>query len=1045
MHRSIRIRALQVLVALAIAFPIAPAVAVAAFACRDVHGVYATGANNVPGGNDFTTFVSNELDGRINDPVTFSGYALGADAGYGGFDYQPADSAALFIEGMAGLGAYPESVRTGVDELKAYLTDRSGQCGNEVYVLGGWSEGAEVVGDALFELPQSIRNRIAFVAFFGDPRLDAGNAASLLDPPIPWACINGQPIWMRGTSGCATAMGIFGARRPYLPSDIEGRVGSWCRKSDAACGGSIVDILPSVMIDPFTHLRYFDPDAEAAEAAQEAATRLQTFVPAHPEAFDISFNQFVDGQTGADLAIVFDTTGSMAGAITDAKAQAAAMAQLWTSLFHNGRVALIEFKDQGDPFVARVDLGLTSDASAFQTAVNGLSASGGGDTPEAQLSGLMTALDGLDWRDGATKGAIVITDATGKDPEPITNFTRDSVIQHSREIDPVAIYGVDITGNQAVRDWIAPMAAATSGEVVTPAPGQSLSDALADLFESAHANPVARIDAPIYGQVGDTITFNAGDSFSASSTIASYRWDFNGDAAIDQTTTTVTTTHTYASTFHGIASVEVVDADGRSALATADVSIDSSGLAPLLPLAPTAVAASATGTSQVTVTWTPAAADRADGYKVFIADGTPVHFTLATDPDSAVIDGVDLSQPHTFYVAASNAVGNSAGTAAPPVGGTTWVPSVRVDTAGSASNPDVEIGPGGAAYSVWFDTKNSTDYDIQFSKWASSGGWSAEQRITSTTTGRQERPTIGVDTTGNAFVVWTDFRAGSTNPDIYYAKRAAGGSTWTTEVKVSSDTGSAAQQDVQIAVLPNGSAITVWSDKRSSQWNIYSARLAAGATTWGTNLRVTSNTSATIEKSRPRVVLKSDGTAIAVWADARNGNLDIYSATLAPLGTAWSTNVKVSDDPGSAVQSTPALGIDSTGNATVAWVDARTTSPQVRVANRPAATGTWSASTAVSNNANSGGSLISPDIAVRGDGRVAVAWSQLLDIWGTERLAGSSTWTTPGQWSDLATNMLDEPPAVALDGSRLFVMWYSHQWRLTGGFPPNVYERHKAI
>jgi alpha-tubulin suppressor-like RCC1 family protein/Mg-chelatase subunit ChlD len=673
MRRSIVHRIVRVVVAVALVLPVLPVAVVSAVTCTDVHAVYATGANNNAGGSDFTQFTETDLHSKILAPVTYSAYALGTGSGFGGFDYQPADSAALFLQGFIGFGPYDGSVQTGVDELTAYLNDRAAQCTNEVYVLGGWSEGADVIGTALFGLSQSIRDRIASVAFFGDPRLDAGNQASLLDPPIPWACLNGQPIWMRGDSGCGTGMGIFGARRPYLPSDIQGRVGSWCRKNDAACTGSYIDILPSVSIEPFTHSRYFDPDAESAMAAREAAFRLQIFLPNHASSFDTSYDQFVSGQVGADLAIVFDTTGSMSGAIADAKAQATDLAQHWTDLFDNGRVGLVDFKDidQGDPYAARLDADLTGDVSSFQTAVNALSASGGGDYPEAQLSGIMTALDQMSWADGATKAVVVITDAPGKDPEPVTGFTRTSVSQHALQIDPVAIYGVNVSTTQSVTDWMTPMANATAGEVVTLAPGQSLSDALSSLFDSVHANPVAKLDGPIYANLGDAITFNAGDSFSASSTITSYRWDFNGDGVVDQTTSGAVSTHTYSATFHGIASVEVVDATGRSAIAITDVSIDSSGLAPLLPLAPTTVSASVTGTNQVTVSWTPASNDRADAYKVFIANGDPVQFAKASDPHSAIISGVDLSVPQTFYVAASNAFGNSAGTAAPPVGGQT--------------------------------------------------------------------------------------------------------------------------------------------------------------------------------------------------------------------------------------------------------------------------------------------------------------------------------------------------------------------------------------
>jgi alpha-tubulin suppressor-like RCC1 family protein/Mg-chelatase subunit ChlD len=671
----------------------------AAFTCTDVHVVFARGAMLGPDEYDFDTFYNGELARRILDPITKSAWQLGKD-GYLGDKYVPVtDSLDLFGEGFGGDESYQSSVASGVAELNHYLTDRAAECAGEVYVLGGFSEGAQVIGEGLFELPESVRDRVAFVAIFGDPKLDLGNWPPTMTNPLfyfPPGC-NGDTSrpWIRGSVVCSDAGGVFGARVPYLPGDIGDRVGSWCRDGDGACTGDLLDaIVVSLSGDGGPHRDYFDPDSDAAWAAREAAFRLQAYFAGQESSFDVTLDQFVSGQAGADLSIVFDTTGSMSGSIANAKSQATELAQQWTTLFENGRVGLVDFKDQGDPYVARLDLQLTSDANAFQTAVNALSASGGGDTPEAQLSGIMTALDGMTWASGATKAVVVITDAPGKDPEPGTNYTRTSVSQHALEIDPVAIYGVNVSTLTSVADWMVPMANATAGDVVTLQSGQSLSDALSALFDSVHASPVAKLDSPVIVQTGTAAHFNASDSFDASATITSYRWDFDGDGSVDRTTTTPTTSYTYPGEFHGIASVEVVADDGRSAIATADVSVDSVGLANLLPLPPTAATASISGPNQVTVSWTPASSDRADGYKVALADGTVVGFAEATDPHSIVIPDVDLSQAVAFQVRAANAYGSSTAVQTLPVGG-----QVRVGKAWG-NNGQGQLGNGTTAGST---------------------------------------------------------------------------------------------------------------------------------------------------------------------------------------------------------------------------------------------------------------------------------------------------------------------------------------------------------
>lgn len=115
---------------------------------------------------------------------------------------------ALVVEGLAGFvpgGPYDDSVAEGRQELAAYLTDRHAQCANETYVLGGYSEGADVIGSGLFDLPQAVRDRVAFAALFGDPKLDTGNWRPPGSLPIGGflpSCFFGKKPWIRGSAPC---------------------------------------------------------------------------------------------------------------------------------------------------------------------------------------------------------------------------------------------------------------------------------------------------------------------------------------------------------------------------------------------------------------------------------------------------------------------------------------------------------------------------------------------------------------------------------------------------------------------------------------------------------------------------------------------------------------------------------------------------------------------------------------------------------------------------------------------------------------------------
>ncbi len=359
-----------------------------------------------------------------------------------------------------------------------------------------------------------------------------------------------------------------------------------------------------------------------------------------------------------------------------------------------------------------------------------------------------------------------------------------------------------------------------------------------------------------------------------------------------------------------------------------------------------------------------------------------------------------------------------------------WTPSVRVndDTGVHASFvPTIALGPDGATYAAWDDGRDPSTHIYSSRRDPATGTWSANQRVNQLTgrCNQQANPSIAVDGSNNAYAVWIDYRNCGGN-DIYFAKRPSSTGVWNTDVRVNDDhAGTGGKGNPNIALKSDGSAVAVWSDNRSNQLNIYSARLAAGASVWSANIRVTDNTTAT--KSAPKVVIAADGTAHAVWADSRNGNSDIYYAKLTPGASIWSANTKVSDDPGTAGQNSPQISIDSAGNLLVVWYDSRTSPQQIRMSRKLVGSSSWDASRVVSDASSQ--PYGAPILGVRSDGRAFVAW---LDLRGSDVFAGLYTiygsdydpttisWTTSTAVGDTRSQ---GNPGVAVNGSETQVSW----------------------
>jgi hypothetical protein len=364
-----------------------------------------------------------------------------------------------------------------------------------------------------------------------------------------------------------------------------------------------------------------------------------------------------------------------------------------------------------------------------------------------------------------------------------------------------------------------------------------------------------------------------------------------------------------------------------------------------------------------------------------------------------------------------------------------WQNSVQVNdvSAGQQDRPDVVIGADSLAYLIWDDYRAGSNGDIYFSlRDPVTGGWSANQKVSNVTTGRtQWNAAIAVDGSGIAYAVWQDQRDGKKVPDtnIYAAKRSGG--AWGANIRVNDDTRAATLQATpRIAVTTAGNAVAIWEDHRSNGWNLYSSQLAAGGETWSANLRVTDN--ATSRKFTPDVTVTADGTAYAVWEDDRAGNFDVWSATLLPGATSWSVNQRISDDPGTADQYAPRIESDASGNLFVLWLDDRVWSTEVRISRLGAGGAAWEPSRVVSDAA---AIPVAVALGVASDGAAFAIWQDArgssYDLWGAESDVASDIWLTPVLVSDDPAATAQMRPTVARTSSLIVAGWRDD--RVSGG------------
>jgi hypothetical protein len=538
--------------------------------------------------------------------------------------------------------SYEKSVRVVEPWVREEVERQLALCPSMKLILSGYSQGAQGLADALQrDIPAS---DVVGAAFFGDPYFNPRS-------PGDYGSFDSERI------------GILGVRPQYGPS-LAHKVFSYCHDKDPICQGFI-------RYSTFAHLTSWDSNQHGNYATLGDPSETDTEMAADNVAALIRADQASKGNPieepsagpisgPLDVAFAIDSTGSMGGIIESVKSNVAQLAEQLHEADPDFRVALVDYKDappySTDIYQAEVDQNFTTDLGAFDSAVAGLLASGGGDTPESVYTGMMTALE-LPWRNGAHKELVVIGDAGGHPVDPETGYTADDVVATSLALDPVAINAIPASAE--AEETLGPVAERTGGADV-PAEGD-VAGAITQTIQAAQTSPVASLGMALYEGYADLpIVLNAGGSFSPLGRLLTYGWDFDDNGTIDETTTSAVVEHMFGGGYSGPVSVTVTDDHGQSAVAQAQVT--AGGKAPAPPQTP-GVPVLSTGDHSVTASWLPPiGGGPVDLYQLIDSEGAPAAIVAASTDSgiqTATIGELKNGEPISLAVTALNGVGSA--------------------------------------------------------------------------------------------------------------------------------------------------------------------------------------------------------------------------------------------------------------------------------------------------------------------------------------------------------------------------------------------------
>lgn len=395
-------------------------------ACNDFTIIFARGSGGSYSSNEFTS-LKNELASRI-DQHAFTYKVLDLDQNIlpdNQLNYEAVTVDPSTLEGVknglgsyvhfSSIGKYAKSAKSGVDLLFKYLSESPDitNCPDTRLVLSGYSQGAQVIGDALADKRmEPFKDRVAFTALFGDPKFHSS--------------FNGQNAWLRGDVWPGQN-GILGARSPYVPNDQETQTGSWCSDGDHICTHNLTEMSTS------THSNY--PVTYIPQAASEIAAKLQGYYSAQ--------GRYINPLCGAakqDIVLAIDVSPAMRHT-SDIFTYANPATEIMKSGC-NVRVAIVGFDEPGG-MPAQKLFDFTGSTFTLSEEITSLALPNDLHTRyeqhETQIrEGISVAMD-MPWRTDAQKVALVLGYGAGTTGAMESDLSQE-VLRKSREAGGVEIY-----------------------------------------------------------------------------------------------------------------------------------------------------------------------------------------------------------------------------------------------------------------------------------------------------------------------------------------------------------------------------------------------------------------------------------------------------------------------------------------------------------------------------------------------------------------------------------------------------------------------------
>jgi len=237
---------------------------------------------------------------------------------------------------------------------------------------------------------------------------------------------------------------------------------------------------------------------------------------------------------------------------------------------------------------------------------------------------------------------------------------------------------------------------------------------------------------------------------------------------------------------------------------------------------------------------------------------------------------------------------------------------ISTNTTGSVS-PQMAVGPNGNVYLGWEDDFSSGS-DISFSRSLDHGQTFSPPASLPHGVGNSTGVQLNVDAAGNVNAAWSNDSPG--NSDIFFSRSTNGGLNFSAPLNISKTPGFSS--NALLAADAAGNISVIWTDNvpPATAMDIFYARSSNGGTSFSSPINISNNSGFSAD---PSLAVDSAGNINVAWDDTTPGKDDIFFSRSTDSGATFATPQNLSNNSGSST--IPQMVADKNGSLNVVWQD----------------------------------------------------------------------------------------------------------------------------